>query len=149
MLPPHIQQTLDALQGEIDARTVARAALLALYAQAVAVTELPPPVVATPGPLTRRKAAPVKPATPKRQTPPPTVDARRVGQWDGEVLDALTMAPPLGITATDIARRLVRNPADKAALELMVQRVWTVLQKFMADGRATKDGRYYRRAEAA
>lgn len=145
MLPPHIQQTLDALQGEIDARTVARDALLALYAQAVAPAG-PPPAVVTPG---RPRRAAATPRAKKKLAAVPTPAATRVGQWDGEVLDALTLAPPLGITATDIARRLVRNPADKAALETMVQRVWSVLQKFVTDGRAIKDGRYYRRVEEA
>lgn len=147
MLPTHIQQTLDSLQSEIDVRVAARAALLALYAPAP-VTFVPPTDVAGPVRPARVKALKAKP-TKKTATPSPAVvPAARVGQWDDEVRSALALADDTGVTATDIARRLVK-PNDKEALAVMVQRVWTVLTRLTRDGVATKDGRYYRLAREA
>lgn len=145
MMPTHIQQTLDELQAQLQAITVARDALLALYAAAPVVT-VPPTVTAAPRRSASTKAA-AKKAVAKTSTPAAVAPKSRaqVGQWDSEVRDALTLAPPVGVTASDIARRLVANPADKDRLEAMVQRVWSVLQRLVATGEAVKDGRYYRR----
>jgi hypothetical protein len=153
-LPPHIEQTLTDIADQRARLDEAERVLRLLYAPAghVALASVrpsgrrPAPEVPTPS----RVATPVAAARPRAKVKPAAApSASRTGQWDGEVRDALALAPATGVTVTEIARRLVSPNAPKADLEQMVQRVWGALQRFCAAGEAVKDGRHYRRAEAA
>ncbi len=152
-LPPHIEQTLTDIAAQRARLDEAERALRLLYAPAghVAPASVRPsgrrsaPEVPTPS----RVATPVAAPRPRAKVTAAAPSASRTGQWDGEVRDALALAPATGVTVTEIARRLVSPNAPKADLEQMVQRVWGALQRFCAAGEAVKDGRHYRRVEAA
>ena len=136
MIPAAIQQTLDTLQGEIDARLAAQAALLALYTPGTVTV----PAVAAPVPTPR---PPKAPKAQKARTTTAWVHPNTGSQYDDVILRALRQESAAhGVTLTDVIRAHV-GPGKPDAVKKFTGAFYGALCSLVKRGAVRKDGRHY------
>lgn len=146
-MPVHVQVTLDELRGLRDRIDTAIVTLETVYDASTVVRETKSPEAPrAPKPKPAADAA-TEPAVIVAipQTPPvvPTPVSSRPANRDEDILFVLRhKAPPVGLPAADIVRRVFPD-APSAEMKALTGRFWGTLQRLVRDGRVVEDSRLY------